>query len=83
MTAHKVIILECDGCGDRIPESDELIFPGSHPDSVVGARHGAGIRGWRHTASGKDLCPVCQTAKRSPVKSGGLLSKIPHPHWHR
>lgn len=86
MTAIKVVILKCNVCGSTTPPESLIIDDLLHlqdgpPDSVTDARHLAARKGWRHTKSGADLCPACQSAKRAPVKSGGLLSHIPHPHW--
>jgi hypothetical protein len=86
MTARKVVIMICNGCEALALPPGLILVDLVHletpaPDSVVDARHAAARKGWRHTASGKDLCPACQSSKRSPAKSGGLLSHIPHPHW--
>lgn len=86
MTVRKVIVLKCEGCGTtalppRILLIDLMNLETPAPSSVTEARHAAAVKGWRHTASGKDLCPACQTEKRRPAKTGGLLSHIPHPHW--
>lgn len=87
MTAVKVVIMKCDGCGSTTPPESLIITDLLHletpaPDSVTDARHGAARKGWRHTKSGRDLCPDCQSARRAPVsKYAGLLSHIPHPHW--
>jgi len=81
MTAHKIVIIECDSCGvTALPEMMIVLdlIHSSAPDSVVDARHLAAVEGWRHTRSGADLCPACQTAKRAPAKSGGLMSHLPH-----
>ena len=84
MTAHKVIIIECDGCGTTTPPETMIVkdvIHSSAPDAVVDARHLAAVKGWTHGANGHDLCPACGPVVRAPVKSGGLMSHIPHPHW--
>jgi hypothetical protein len=86
MTVHKVVILECESCGTTaLPETlivkDLIHLMTGPPSGVTDARHMAALKGWRHTASGKDLCPPCQSAKRAPAKTVGLLAHIPHPRW--
>jgi hypothetical protein len=86
MTVQKIYILICNGCRQVIPsglDTDDLVTMEDKPDSITFVRTLAASLGWRHTASGKDLCPACQEIKRTPAKPG-LLSHIPHPHWgHR
>lgn len=85
MTVHKLYVIKCNGCAMILPSTnttEEMIVLDDRPDSVTEARHLAAECGWRHTKSGSDLCAVCQKIKRAPVKSGRLLSHI--PHWgHR
>jgi hypothetical protein len=88
MTAHKIVIIECDKCGTTaLPETmivkDVIHIEGGAPDGVVDARHLAARKGWIHGANGNDLCPACGPATRAPVKSGGLLAHLPHPRFHR
>lgn len=85
MTAHKVVIMKCDGCGTTaLPPgmilSDLVHMAVPAPDGVVEARRDARLRGWIHGANGKDLCSTCRgTDAPPPVKR--LLDHIPHPHW--
>jgi hypothetical protein len=84
MTVHKIVILECNGCGTTALPPGMIINDLVHlavpaPSGTTDARHDAGAKGWRHTASGKDLCPNCQSEKRRPPAK--LLDRIPHPHW--
>ncbi len=84
MTAHKVVIIECNECGTTaLPENmivKDVIHIVGVPDHVVGARHHAAAKRWLHSANGKDLCPACRTTPGAPDKAH-LLSRIPHPHW--
>lgn len=86
MTAHKVVIIECDGCGTTalapgmtLRDLVHMVIPA--PSGVVDARHTAGAKGWSHGANGKDLCPNCGPSKPEGVRAK-LLTKIPHPHLH-
>ncbi len=87
MTAHKAVVIECDGCGTTALSETliikDMIHMAGRPVHVSDARHLAALKGWRLTASGKDLCPMCQSVKRAPAKLPGLLFHIPHPHWGR
>jgi hypothetical protein len=87
MTAHKVVIMECDGCGTTaLPETmilaDLIHIEGGAPAAVTDARHHAARKNWRHTKLGKDLCPACQTSRPPSDPNGGLLSHIPLFHWN-
>jgi hypothetical protein len=88
MATHKVIFVRCDGCGtSSLPTHliiiDLLNLSVPAPDSVTSARSHAAAKGWRHTASGKDLCANCAPGKPTGKSTGtGLLSHIPHPHFH-
>jgi hypothetical protein len=84
MTAHKVVIIECDACGTTalppgmiLKDLVHMVIPA--PAGVVDARHDAGVKGWTHGANGKDLCHNCGPVR--PPGKARLLSKIPHPHW--
>jgi len=86
MSATKVSILECDGCGklalnETMPIAD-LVHMVAKPSHVGEARTLAAAKGWRHTGSGRDLCPDCQSAKRAPHK---IHLGLPHFHfrYHR
>lgn len=84
MTAHKIVILECNGCGTTALPPNMIINDLVHlavpaPSGVTDARSHATSKGWTHTASGKDLCANC-----GPVRPhrGKLLNHL--PHWgHR
>jgi hypothetical protein len=83
MTAHKIVIIECDECGTTslapgMILSDLIHLAVPAPSGVVDARHGAIAKGWSHSANGKDLCPNCGPA-RPPGKTR-LLARLPHPH---
>jgi len=78
MTAHKVVIIECDGCGvTALPAGmnlDSLVHLAvPAPSGVVDARHDASAKGWTHGANGKDMCSNCGPARPT---TGKLLSKI-------
>lgn len=78
MTVHKVVIIECNGCGASSPSLGTMIRDLIHlavpaPSGVTDARHDATAKGWTHTSSGKDLCPNCGPAR--PTR-GKILSKI-------
>jgi len=85
MTAHKVVILKCDGCGITalapgmtLRDLVHLVVPA--PSGVVDARYDARLKGWVHAANGNDRCPNCRGSENPPpVKK--LLRHIPHPHW--
>lgn len=85
MTARKVVIMKCDGCGKTLPRNgmtvgDMLHLATPAPEGVVDARRSARLAGWVHGANGKDLCADCRgTEEPPPVKR--LLDHIPHPHW--
>jgi hypothetical protein len=72
MTAHRTVVLECDGCGATSPTETLCVSDLIHLEqpiiSVSDARQVARAKGWRHTALGKDLCPLCQTTPPTPVK---------------
>jgi hypothetical protein len=82
MTAHKIVILECDECGaTALPETMivlDLIHMVGPPAHAGEARQGAHAKGWTHSVTGKDLCKNC-----GPVRPtvGKLLGHLPHPHW--
>jgi hypothetical protein len=81
MTAHKVVILECDDCGTTaVPETTiakDLIHMMVKLAHAGDARQHAHAKGWVHTAMGKDLCGNCRTSPGAPAKI-----HIPNPfHW--
>lgn len=85
MSAHKVVIIECDECGTTaLPPSLEVVdlvnLATPAPDGVVDARRHARLKGWVHGANGKDLCPNCRGPEAAPPVRK-LLGHIPHPHW--
>ena len=85
MTAHKVVVIECNRCGRTVLPGtmilEELIHLATPaPDGVVDARRAARVKGWIHAANGKDLCSECRETAPAPPKRA-LLDHIPHPHW--
>jgi len=79
MTAHKIVILECNECGaTAFPETmivlDLIHIEGGGPSHAGEARQGAHAKGWTHAASGKDLCGNCRPAPGAPAKI-----RIPNP----
>lgn len=85
MTAHKVVIIECDGCGTTALAPGMIIADLIHlavpaPDGVVDARHSAAAKGWTHGANGNDLCSNCGPARPSGT-AAKLLAHVPHPSF--
>jgi hypothetical protein len=83
MTAHKVVILECDGCGttaisEEVTAKDliNMMIKLSHAGD---ARQHAHAKGWAHTAMGKDLCSNCRSAPGAPAKAH---ARSPHSSWN-
>ena len=83
MSAHKVVIITCDGCGTTALSETLIISDLVHLKdpiiSVADARQQAHAKGWTHTVRGKDLCQNCQPGPSAPRKHH---VKSPHTLWH-
>jgi hypothetical protein len=85
MTAHKTVILVCDGCGSLALSSPTMaildLINLMHPiTSVAEAREHARAKLWRLDKRGRDLCPNCQGDHRPPTP--GKFHVITD-HFHR
>lgn len=83
MTAHKAVILRCDGCGELALSPTmvirDLIHLVTPVVSVADARSRAGRKGWLYTKLGKDLCDTCRPAPRPhPGKLHSITDRFHH-----